>query len=58
MLTMEEALAELERGAGGQFDSRVVKVFARLARERATGWPLAHVGNVLLAEVVIDGTLT
>ncbi len=58
ILTMEEALAELERGAGGQFDPRVVEVFARLARERATGWPMAHDGNVLLAEVVIDGTLT
>ena len=58
MLTMEEALAELERGAGGQFDPRVVEVFVRLAWERATEWPMAHDGNVLLAEVVIDGTLT
>jgi polar amino acid transport system substrate-binding protein len=58
MLTMEDALAELERGAGGQFDPRVVEVFARLARERATGWPMAYGGNVLLAEVIIDGTLT
>ena len=58
MLTMEEALAELERGAGGQFDPRVVEVFARLARGRATQWPMAHDGNHLLAEVVIDGTLT
>ena len=57
MLTMEEALAELERGAGGQFDPCVVDVFVRLARERATGWPMAHDGHVLLAEVVIDGTL-
>ncbi len=58
MLTLEEALAELERGAGGQFDPWPLEVFARLARRRATQWPMAHDGNLLLAETVIDGALT
>ncbi|MEE8608750.1 MAG: HD-GYP domain-containing protein [Nitrospiraceae bacterium] len=57
MLTLEEALAELERGAGGQFDPWPLEVFARLARRRATRWPMAHDGNVLLAEVLIDDAL-
>lgn len=35
MLTLEEALAELENGVGGQFDPRVVEVFVRLARRQA-----------------------
>ena len=58
MLTLEEALAELERCASGQFDPRVVKVFVRLARRRATQWPMPQDGNLLLAEAVIDGTIT
>lgn len=58
MLTLEEALAELERCASGQFDPRVVRVFVRLARRRAGQWPMPDDGNLLLAEAVIDGTIT
>lgn len=58
MLTLEEALAELERGAGGQFDPWPLEAFTRLARRRAARWPMAHDGNLLLAEVVIDDALT
>ncbi len=58
MMTLEEALAELERGASGQFDPRVVKVFMRLALRRATQWPMPHDGNLLLAEAVLDDVLT
>jgi putative nucleotidyltransferase with HDIG domain len=39
MLTMEETLSELERGAGSQFDPGVADVFARLVQRRATPWP-------------------
>jgi putative nucleotidyltransferase with HDIG domain len=58
MMTLEEALAELERGASGQFDPRVVKVFVRLARRRAAQWPMSRDGNLLLAEAVLDDALT
>jgi polar amino acid transport system substrate-binding protein len=58
MMTLEEALAELEKGASGQFDPRIVKIFVRLARRRATQWPMPRDGNLLLAEAVLDGALT
>ena len=58
MLTLEEALGELERHAGGQFDPEIVAVFVATARRRATQWPMPDDGNILLAEVLIDGTLT
>ena len=58
MMTLEEALAELEKGASGQFDPRIVKIFVRLARRRATQWPMPRDGNLLLAEAVLNGALT
>jgi len=58
MLTIEEALADLERGAGGQFDPWPLEVFVQLMRREARRWPMPNDGNLLLAEVVIDGTLT
>lgn len=57
MLTLEEALAELERGAGGQFDPWPLEVFVHLMRREANRWPMPNDGSRLLAEVVIDGTL-
>jgi putative nucleotidyltransferase with HDIG domain len=58
MMTLEEALAELKRGANGQFDPDVVEAFLRLAERRVSESPMAQDGSLLLAEVVIDGTLT
>jgi len=58
MLTLERALAELERGAGGQFDPWPLEVFVQLIRREANRWPMPNDGSLLLAEVVIDGTLT
>jgi len=36
-MSVEDALSELVRGAGSQFDSRVVEVLVPMARERRTG---------------------
>lgn len=58
MLTLERALAELERGAGGQFDPWPLEVFVQLIRREANRWPMSNDGSLLLAEVVIDVTLT
>lgn len=58
MLTLDKALAELERGVGGQFDPWPLEVFVHLVRREAKRRPMPNDGNLLLAEVVIDGTLT
>ncbi len=58
MLKLDEALAELERHASSQFDPHIVKVFTRLVRRKTTRWPIPYDGNLLLAEVAIDGTLS
>jgi len=58
MLTLEEALAELERHAGGQFDPRMVKPFVGLVRRKVADSPIPRDRSPLLAEVVINGTLT
>jgi putative nucleotidyltransferase with HDIG domain len=58
MLRLNDALAELERHAGSQFDPQVVKAFLRLVRRKTKQWPVPDDGNLLLAEVVIDGTLS
>jgi putative nucleotidyltransferase with HDIG domain len=42
MFTLEEALAELESGAGSQFDPKLVEVFVKLARGKTAQWPVAH----------------
>jgi HD-GYP domain-containing protein (c-di-GMP phosphodiesterase class II) len=36
-MSVEEALAELSRGAGSQFDSGVVEVLTNMVREQETG---------------------
>ena len=58
MLTLDKALAELENGANGQFDPRIVKAFVGLVRRKTAQWPIPDDGNLLLAEVLIDGTVT
>ena len=58
MLTLDKALAELERHAGGQFDPRVMKTFVSLVRRKVAQSPVPQDGSLLLAEVVIDSTLT
>lgn len=37
LFSLEEALAEIERCAGKQFDPKLAKIFIKLARERR-GW--------------------
>jgi len=58
MMTLDEALAELERGANSQFDPRVVDAFVRMTRRNVAQSPTPHDGSLLLAEAVIDGTIT
>ena len=58
MLTLEGALAELERHAGGQFDPRAVYVFVGLVRRKVAQSAIPQDGSLLLAEVAIDGTVT
>ncbi len=58
MLTLEGALAELERHAGGQFDPRAVNAFVGLVRRKVVQSLMPQDGSLLLAEVVIDGTVT
>ena len=58
MLTLEGALTELERHAGGQFDPRAVNAFVGLVRRKVAQSPIPQDVSLLLAEVAIDGTVT
>jgi len=44
-LTIEEAIAELQRNAGSQFDSNVVNAFVRVVRRTLKDWDTAEVAK-------------